>query len=92
MFTQPVDNQNEGSMTDCMASAALTGMSLSSIHSQERVDEVACCEILELDIPHEDHIKCIIWIRLVLDPDQPIEDYDDVSLVRYRRGFKSKKG
>lgn len=43
-------------------------------------DDVACCDILELEIPHEDHIKCIIWIRLVLDPDQPIEDYDDVSL------------
>jgi hypothetical protein len=34
---------------------------------------------LELDIPHEDHIKCIIWIRLVLEPECPIEDYDDVS-------------
>jgi len=40
----------------------------------------ACIEILELDIPHEDHIKCIIWIRLVLEPECPIEDYDDVSL------------
>jgi hypothetical protein len=27
-----------------------------------------------------------------LDPDQPIEDYDDVSLVRYRSGCRSKKG
>lgn len=49
-------------------------------HTHQIPDEVACREILELDIPHEDHIKCIIWIRLVLDPDQPIEDYDDVSL------------
>jgi hypothetical protein len=49
---------------------------------EDDLDEVASCEILELDIPHEDHIKCIIWIRLVLDPDQPIEDYDDVSVVR----------
>jgi hypothetical protein len=59
---------------------------------EDDLDEVACCEILELDIPHEDHIKCIIWIRLVLDPDEPIEDYDDVSLMRYRRGCRSKKG
>jgi len=51
------------------------------LRPRSRFDEIACCEILELDIPHEDHIKCIIWIRLVLDPDQPIEDYDDVSLV-----------
>ena len=35
---------------------------------------------MELEIPHEGHIKCIIWIRLVLDPDSSIEDYDDVSL------------
>jgi len=53
-----------------------------SYTDDDDIDEIACCEILELDIPHEDHIKCIIWIRLVLDPDQPIEDYDDVSLVR----------
>jgi hypothetical protein len=32
--TDTVDSQNEGSMTDCMASAALTGMYLSSTHSQ----------------------------------------------------------
>ena len=54
------------------------------LRPRSRFDEIACCEILELDIPHEDHIKCIIWIRLVLDPDEPIEDYDDVSLVRCR--------
>jgi len=64
-----------------MASAALTGIYLLPPTSRSRFDKVACCEILELDIPHEDHIKCIIWIRLVLDPDQPIEDYDDVSFI-----------
>ena len=67
-------------MTDCMASAALTGITPFLSYADQNFDEVACREILELDIPHEDHIKCIIWIRLVLDPDQPIEDYDDVSL------------
>jgi len=63
-----------------------------SYTDDDDIDEIACCEILELDIPHEDHIKCIIWIRLVLDPDQPIEDYDDVSLVEYRSGCEMKWG
>jgi len=63
-----------------MASAALTGNTPLLSYTDQDFDEVACREILELDIPHEDHIKCIIWIRLVLDPDQPIEDYDDVSV------------
>lgn len=41
---------------------------------------LACCELLELDIPHEGHIKSVIWIRLVLEPEVPIEDHHDVSI------------
>jgi hypothetical protein len=71
-----------------MSDAALTGI-LPHIPPLLPSDDVACTEILELEIPHETHIKCIIWIRLVLDPDSPIEDYDDVSLSRGIEGERS---
>ena len=36
---------------------------------------------VELMESKDDILICIIWIRLVLDPDSPIEEYDDVSAI-----------
>lgn len=76
--------QSDDEMSEGRVLAALTGMSIDQSIDKRSADglssnDAACEDLLELDIPHEGHIRCVIWIRLVLASDTAIEAYEDVS-------------